>query len=90
MRRVERPSPNHDDRGDAVIDMLVLHYTGMPGAPRLRHMDIDGAVFIDGVVRRYFRRWIAQPRQRLGRAFHAGIMQYQHVDHRVAAIILVG
>jgi len=32
MRRVERPSPNHDDRGDAVIDMLVLHYTGMKGA----------------------------------------------------------
>jgi len=32
MRRVERPSPNHDDRGDAVIDMLVLHYTGMKSA----------------------------------------------------------
>ena len=32
MRRVERPSPNHDDRGGAVVDTLVLHYTGMPTA----------------------------------------------------------
>jgi N-acetylmuramoyl-L-alanine amidase len=30
MKRVDRPSPNHDARGDAPIDMLVLHYTGMP------------------------------------------------------------
>jgi N-acetylmuramoyl-L-alanine amidase len=32
MRRVERPSPNHDARGGAAIDMLVLHYTGMKSA----------------------------------------------------------
>jgi N-acetylmuramoyl-L-alanine amidase len=37
MTRVERPSPNHDsrghdDRGGRAIDMLVLHYTGMPTA----------------------------------------------------------
>jgi len=31
MKRVERPSPNHDARG-APIDMLVLHYTGMTNA----------------------------------------------------------
>jgi N-acetylmuramoyl-L-alanine amidase len=30
---VDRPSPNHDDRGSgAAIDMLVLHYTGMKTA----------------------------------------------------------
>jgi N-acetylmuramoyl-L-alanine amidase len=33
MRRIDRPSPNHDARPDgAVIDMLVLHYTGMTSA----------------------------------------------------------
>jgi N-acetylmuramoyl-L-alanine amidase len=32
MRRIDRPSPNHDDRGGAAIDMLVLHYTGMQSA----------------------------------------------------------
>jgi len=32
MRRVDRPSPNHDDRGGVPIDMLLLHYTGMPTA----------------------------------------------------------
>jgi N-acetylmuramoyl-L-alanine amidase len=32
MKRVEMPSPNHDLRGGAAIDMLVLHYTGMASA----------------------------------------------------------
>jgi N-acetylmuramoyl-L-alanine amidase len=33
MRRIDRPSPNHDARPDgAAIDMLVLHYTGMASA----------------------------------------------------------
>lgn len=32
MKRIERPSPNHDARGQAPIDMLILHYTGMPTA----------------------------------------------------------
>ena len=32
MKRIDKPSPNHDDRGGAAIDMLVLHYTGMRGA----------------------------------------------------------
>lgn len=33
MRRMDRPSPNHDARPDgAAIDMLVLHYTGMATA----------------------------------------------------------
>jgi N-acetylmuramoyl-L-alanine amidase len=31
MKRVEMPSPNHDER-NAPIDMLVLHYTGMTSA----------------------------------------------------------
>jgi N-acetylmuramoyl-L-alanine amidase len=32
MKRVERPSPNHDERYGRAIDMLVLHYTGMSSA----------------------------------------------------------
>ncbi len=32
LERVDMPSPNHDGRGDAAIDMLVLHYTGMASA----------------------------------------------------------
>ncbi len=33
MRLVDHPSPNHGPRpADAVIDMLILHYTGMPTA----------------------------------------------------------
>lgn len=30
MTIISHPSPNFDHRGDAPVDMLVLHYTGMP------------------------------------------------------------
>jgi N-acetylmuramoyl-L-alanine amidase len=32
LRIVDRPSPNHDTRDGAAIDILVLHYTGMKTA----------------------------------------------------------
>ncbi|HWA89710.1 MAG TPA: N-acetylmuramoyl-L-alanine amidase [Rhizomicrobium sp.] len=32
MTRIARPSPNHDTRGGAGVDILVLHYTGMQTA----------------------------------------------------------
>lgn len=32
MRAADRPSPNHNDRRGRPIDLIVLHYTGMPTA----------------------------------------------------------
>ena len=73
MRRIDRPSPNHDDRGAAAIDMLVLHYTGMktaeealarlcdPAAKVSAHYTIDE----DGTV------YAHVPEAR--RAWHAGV-----------------
>src|SRR6187397_2761964 len=72
MSRIERPSPNQDDRGGAAIDMLVLHYTGMqsgeaalarltdPAAKVSSHYTIDE----DGTV------YVHVPENR--RAWHAG------------------
>ena len=39
----------------------------MPGAPRFRYMTVNGAVLVDGVMRRNLGVGIAQPRQRLFR-----------------------
>lgn len=67
------PSPNHDSRGDAPIDMLLLHYTGMqsakaaldrlcdPAAKVSAHYTIDE----DGTV------YVHVPESR--RAWHAGM-----------------
>ena len=67
------PSPNHDSRGDAPIDMLLLHYTGMqsakaaldrlcdPAAKVSAHYTIDE----DGTVH------VHVPESR--RAWHAGV-----------------
>ena len=77
MRRIERPSPNHDGRGDAPIDMLVLHYTGMqsaegaldrltdPAAKVSAHytIDEDGTVYVH----------VAEDR----RAWHAGVSSWR-------------
>ncbi|HEY4075761.1 MAG TPA: N-acetylmuramoyl-L-alanine amidase [Rhizomicrobium sp.] len=73
MRRIDMPSPNHDDRAGAPIDMLVLHYTGMmnaeialqrlcePAAKVSAHYTIDE----DGTV------YAHVPEAR--RAWHAGV-----------------
>jgi N-acetylmuramoyl-L-alanine amidase len=93
MRRVEMPSPNQDARPDfAVIDMLVLHYTGMtsaaaaldrlcdPAAKVSSHYTIDE----DGTV------YVHVPEAR--RAWHAGVSHWageSNVNGRSIGIELV-
>lgn len=44
LKIVQRPSPNFNERPDGVaIDMLVLHYTGMPDAEGAMRLLTDGA-----------------------------------------------
>jgi N-acetylmuramoyl-L-alanine amidase len=92
MRLVDRPSPNHDDRNGAAIDMLVLHYTGMktekgalerlcnPAAKVSAHYTVgeDGAVYAHVPEAR--RAWHA------GVSFWAGVT---NVNARSIGIELV-
>ena len=84
MKRVEKPSPNHDsrghdDRGAAAIDMLVLHYTGMASADAALDRLCDPAAKVsahytigeDGTVYGHV------PEVR--RAWHAGIAHWAGV-----------
>jgi N-acetylmuramoyl-L-alanine amidase len=76
---IERPSPNHDDRRGAPIDMLVLHYTGMgsaeaalsrlcdPKAKVSAHYTIDEDGTVYALVPEARRAWHA------GLSFWAGI-----------------
>ena len=78
---IARPSPNHDSRGGAAVDMLVLHYTGMqsgaaaidrlcdPAAKVSAHYTIDE----DGTV------YAHVPEDR--RAWHAGVSHWAGVDN---------
>jgi N-acetylmuramoyl-L-alanine amidase len=71
---IERPSPNHDSRGENTpIDMLVLHYTGMKtGEEALARLcDPEAKVSSHYVVEEDGRvfRLVAEDR----RAWHAGV-----------------
>ena len=92
MRRLDRPSPNHDARDGAAIDMLVLHYTGMasaaaaidrlcdPASKVSAHYTIDE----DGAV------YAMVPEDR--RAWHAGLAHWAgqgNINSRSIGIELV-
>jgi len=72
LKKVDMPSPNFDTRGDAPIDMLVLHYTGMKSAKEALDRLCDPAAKVsahytideDGTV------YVHVPEAR--RAWHAG------------------
>ncbi len=74
MRIVDRPSPNHDQRpAGQPVDILLLHYTGMPAAEAALQRLCDPAAKVsahycideDGTV----LRLVAEDR----RAWHAGV-----------------
>jgi N-acetylmuramoyl-L-alanine amidase len=74
MRLIDRPSPNYNPRpGNGTVDMLILHYTGMPSAAEALARLCDPAAQVsahyvideDGTV----FRLVAEER----RAWHAGV-----------------
>ena len=81
MKQIDGPSPNHDDRKDAVIDMLVLHYTGMTSGAAAIERLCDPATKVsahytvdeDGTVYRH----VAEDR----RAWHAGVSHWAGIDN---------
>ena len=70
----ERPSPNHDARpADGVVDMLVLHYTGMQSAEAAldRLCDPAAAVSAHYLIEENGTLWRLVREDR--RAWHAGV-----------------
>jgi N-acetylmuramoyl-L-alanine amidase len=77
MALVEMPSPNHDDRGGAAIDMLVLHYTGMETAQAAlaRLCDASAKVSAHYTVDEDGTIYCHVPEAR--RAWHAGVSSWR-------------
>jgi N-acetylmuramoyl-L-alanine amidase len=91
MRLVEHPSPNHDARPGA-IDMLILHYTGMPtGQAALERMcDPEAKVSAHYMIDEDGTVYRLVPEER--RAWHAGVSFWageKNVNGRSIGIELV-
>jgi N-acetylmuramoyl-L-alanine amidase len=73
----EHPSPNHDARGDAPVDMLVLHYTGMEtaGVALARMCDPAAKVSAHYMIEEDGRLFRLVPEER--RAWHAGVSSWR-------------
>jgi N-acetylmuramoyl-L-alanine amidase len=83
----EHPSPNHDARGEAPVDMLVLHYTGMEtGEAALARMcDPAAKVSSHYMIEEDGRvlRLVSEDR----RAWHAGVSSWRgHSDINARSI----
>ena len=74
---IDSPSPNHDGRGDRLIDMLVLHYTGMleVATARDRLMDPAAKVSAHYLIDEDGLCFALVPEHR--RAWHAGQAYWQ-------------
>jgi len=76
MKLIERPSPNYDSRNGCPIDMLILHYTGMPTTAEALARLVDPAAkvsahyLVDEAARVY--RLVPEGK----RAWHAGVAQW--------------
>lgn len=78
MRRRDLPSPNHDARPDgAIVDMLILHYTGMPtGAEAIARLrDPAAKVSAHYMVEEDGQVFRLVPEDR--RAWHAGVSHWR-------------
>jgi len=92
MRRIERPSPNHDGRDGAAIDMLVLHYTGMASAAAALDRLCDPAAKVSAhyVVDEEGMVYALVPED--CRAWHAGVSHWagaSNINSRSIGIELV-
>lgn len=77
MRILSRPSPNHEPRrGSGVVDMLILHYTGMPTAAEAldRLCSPEAGVSAHYLVDEDGTVWRLVPEER--RAWHAGVANW--------------
>jgi N-acetylmuramoyl-L-alanine amidase len=84
---VDQPSPNHDTRGEAPVDMLVLHYTGMEtGEAALARMcDPAAKVSAHYMIEEDGRVFRLVPEDR--RAWHAGVSSWRgHRDINARSI----
>lgn len=80
MTIVDRPSPNHDERGRS-IDMLVLHYTGMPStaAALERLCDAQARVSAHYTIDEDGTVYAHVPEDR--RAWHSGVSHWAGTDN---------
>jgi N-acetylmuramoyl-L-alanine amidase len=84
---LDHTSPNHDARGDAPVDMLVLHYTGMQSgeAALARMCDPAAKVSAHYMIEEDGRVFRLVPEDR--RAWHAGISSWRgHCDINARSI----